>query len=396
MTTELLDPVFPHAWVSRPLRTMFHRVKDTGHPEEQMLSVYRDYGVVPKYGRTDNFNKTAENRDIYQLVDRGWLVVNRMKAWQGSLGVSSHRGIVSGHYVCFSPSHSEDPLYLNYLLRSAPYTAALRRASRGVRPSQMEIDNDLLSSLRVLLPPIEEQRRIAAYLDAEVARIDELIEAKRESVRLLNERVDALVGIHVTKSPLVPGGENGAAAPIGRWMAKVRRPGDSDAQTITAFRDGQVTSRQSRRVDGYTDAWTDNPSQQGVEAGDIVIHGLDGFAGAIGVAEVAGACSPVYHVCRPTDGDADFLARLLRLLAVTGYLSLFATSTRERAVDFRNWDRFRHIPIPDVPAELQRELGDMIRSIRPLRSAADESVELLQERRRSLIAAVVTGKMEVP
>ena len=69
-----------------------------------MLSVYRDLGVVTKDDRIDNFNKTAENRNIYQLVDDGWLIVNRMKAWQGSLGISSLRGIVSGHYICFRGS----------------------------------------------------------------------------------------------------------------------------------------------------------------------------------------------------------------------------------------------------------------------------------------------------
>ncbi len=115
------EPVrWPSSWRSVPLWSLFHRVKDVGHPEEQMLSVYRDHGVVHKDGRADNFNKTAENRNIYQLVDSGWLVLNRMKAWQGSLGISPHRGIVSGHYICFRPEHSEDPRFLDYLLRSPP------------------------------------------------------------------------------------------------------------------------------------------------------------------------------------------------------------------------------------------------------------------------------------
>lgn len=258
------------------------------------------------------------------------------------------------------------------------------------------LSRDFAYVQRVPTPTVQKQRRIADYLDVEVARIDELISAKQETVRLLNGRVDALIGAHIAASALVAGEAAGRVEPIGRRLEKLRRPAAADSQTITAFRDGQVTSRGLRRADGYTESWTENSAQQGVETGDVVIHGLDGFAGAIGVAEASGACSPVYHVCRSTDGDADFLARLLRLLAVTGYLSLFATSTRERAVDFRNWDRFRHIPIPEVPAERQREIGDMIRSIGPLRVAAEEFVALLQERRGSLVTAVVAGEMEVP
>ena len=126
------------------LWAMFDRIKDVGHPDEEMLSVYREYGVIKKSSRDDNTNQTAENRDIYQLIDDGWLVVNRMKAWQGSVGISPLRGIVSGHYICFRPRHGEDPRFLNWLLRSAVYALEYSRMSRGVRPSQIEIDNDEL------------------------------------------------------------------------------------------------------------------------------------------------------------------------------------------------------------------------------------------------------------
>jgi type I restriction enzyme S subunit len=76
----------PAHWTVLPLWSMFERIKDIGHPSEQMLSVFREFGVVPKDSR-DNINRTAEDRNIYQLVHPGWLVTNRMKAWQG-LGIS--------------------------------------------------------------------------------------------------------------------------------------------------------------------------------------------------------------------------------------------------------------------------------------------------------------------
>src|SRR4051812_21455935 len=99
---------WPSHWRVMPLWSMFERVKDIGHPHEDLLSVYRELGVVRKEERDDNFNKTALDRNIYQLVHPGWFVVNRMKAWQGSVGVSPLRGIVSGHYICFRPQHNED------------------------------------------------------------------------------------------------------------------------------------------------------------------------------------------------------------------------------------------------------------------------------------------------
>lgn len=372
---------------------MFERIKDVGHPDEEMLSVYRDHGVVRKESRTDNFNKTAENRNIYQLVKPGWLVVNRMKAWQGSLGISPLRGIVSGHYLCFRPTHAENHEFLNFLLRSDVYAALFRRLSRGVRPNQLEIDNDLLRTVPIYLPPRHVQDRIVEFLSDESGRIDAVIASKNRMIELLGERIDSQIMSFVGRSQLA-GSTEIPVTPIKRQLTRVERWA-TEGEMVTAFRDGQVTSRVLRGREGFTDAWTDNARVQVVDRGDIVIHGLDGFSGAIGDAEVDGVCSPVYHVCSAPIGDATFLGRLLRLLALDGYLGTFASSTRERAVDFRNWDLFGRIPVPLVPPADQERIGSQVRELRPLAGLVARTQELANERRRSLIAAAVTGAMDV-
>lgn len=187
----------PRHWRLQRLWTMYSREKNIGFPDEQMLSVFRDYGVILKSSR-NNINKTAENRNIYQLVEPGWLVANRMKAWQGSVGISQYRGIVSGHYICFRPYHREDHGFLNMLFRSLPYTAGYQTISRGVRIGQAEIDNDEYRLLPVLLPPLEEQRAIVAYLDRETTEIDAAIADAREAIELSKERRSALISAAVT------------------------------------------------------------------------------------------------------------------------------------------------------------------------------------------------------
>lgn len=187
----------PAHWDVKPLWSMFTRIKDTGHPDEPMLSVFRDHGVVLKESR-ENINRTAENRNIYQLVHPGWLVTNRMKAWQGSVGISPLRGIVSGHYLCFSPKHAEDDAYLNWLLRSPRYAVGYGLISRGVRIGQAEIDNDDYRVLPVVLPPREEQRAIAEYLDEQTAKIDLLITKTQRFIEFAKERRAALITAAVT------------------------------------------------------------------------------------------------------------------------------------------------------------------------------------------------------
>jgi len=258
-----------------------------------------------------------------------------------------------------------------------------------------ELSTETLAATDVVVPPLLAQRAIADFLDQEAGRIDRLIATKRKIVDLLNERVDAAIRILIGESALANG--TGPVAPIRRVLEKRSRFPAGFGEMITAYRDGQVTARSARRPEGYTEAATDTPNLQGVHLDDVVIHGLDGFAGAIGCAEVSGVCSPVYHVCTlVAGGNAIFWGRMLRVLATTGYLGLFATSTRERAVDLRNWDLVRRIPVPIVALHEQERVGRDILAIRPLQVAVERSIGLARERRRALILAAVAGEIDLP
>lgn len=184
-------------WHSKPLRHLFRRRKIVGFTEEPMLSVFRDLGVVLKDDHA-NLNRTAEDRSIYQLVEPGWLVVNRMKAWQGSVGISERRGIVSGHYICFEPQHSEDHAFLNLIFRSSFYRDWFEMYSRGVRPAQQEIDNGWLEQMPVWLPALGEQRRIVARFKEESVKIDVMIAEAKQLKELIAERRSALITEVVT------------------------------------------------------------------------------------------------------------------------------------------------------------------------------------------------------
>ena len=79
------------------------------------LSVYRDYGVIPKDSRDDNHNRVSDDTSNYKLVEPGDFVLNKMKGWSGSLGVSDYRGIVSPSYTVLEPVKEIDNKYFHYL-----------------------------------------------------------------------------------------------------------------------------------------------------------------------------------------------------------------------------------------------------------------------------------------
>ena len=152
-----------------------------------------DHGVVPRKGREDNYNKPSADLSRYKIVQRRDLVINKMKAWQGSLGISDYDGIVSPAYFVGRPIGDADDHFVHHLLRSSPLIAEYGARSKGIRPSQWDLPWNEFASIKVRLPTSDTQRKLASYLDAETARIDALISKKRRLIELQEERWEAWV-----------------------------------------------------------------------------------------------------------------------------------------------------------------------------------------------------------
>ena len=188
----------PEHWVVTPIKALFRQQKRQNFPDKEVLSVYRDYGVVRKGSRTDNLNKTPDDLSSYQLVEQNDLVVNKMKGWQGSLGVSEFEGITSPDYMVFSPLHTEDSTFLHILLRSPPLVSTYRSISNGIRPAQWRLEPEQFLRTKIYLPPIEEQETIVSYCLHEIAKLDGLKAESERAITLLKERRSALISAAVT------------------------------------------------------------------------------------------------------------------------------------------------------------------------------------------------------
>ncbi|MGH7294326.1 MAG: restriction endonuclease subunit S [Polyangiaceae bacterium] len=188
----------PAHWATTSLRALFRQQKRQEQTGKAVLSVYREYGVILKDSRDDNINKTPEDTSSYQLVNPGDLVVNKMKAWQGSLGLSSLEGITSPDYAVFVPRHRESPAFLHLLLRSQPMVSVYRSISNGIRPDQWRLEPDVFLGLPIFLPPEQEQRALVSHLGDISSRCDALTSEAQQAVDLLLERRTALISAAVT------------------------------------------------------------------------------------------------------------------------------------------------------------------------------------------------------
>lgn len=118
---------------------------------------------------------------------------------------------------------------------------------------------------------------------------------------------------------------------------KMSLPVRDEDEVVTCFRDGVTTLRKNRREDGFTFALKEM-GYQGVRAGHLVIHAMDSFAGAIGISDSDGKCSPVYSVCAAKNNNLThlpFFSSVLRNMATVGYIQSVAKGIRERSTDFR-------------------------------------------------------------
>jgi type I restriction enzyme S subunit len=178
----------------------------------------------------------------------------------------------------------------------------------------------------------------------------------------------------------------------------VKREIREEDRIVTCFRDGAVTLRDNRRTDGFTNA-VKEIGYQGIRVGDLVIHAMDAFAGAIGVSDSDGKSTPVYSVCTPVSPSvsSSYYARLLRNMAVAGFVSSLAKGIRERSTDFR-WADAGEIFLP-VPSETEQRkivsfLDHETARIDALIEEQQRLIELLNEKRQAVISQAVTKGLD--
>lgn len=189
----------PKDWKTDKFKYHLKRSEPRNPGNQVVLSLYRDYGIIPKDSRDDNHNVTSEDTSNYKYVQIGDFVVNKMKAWQGSVAVSNYEGIVSpAYYVYKFSDHQIYKKYLHYLLRAC-YKDEFMRLSGGLRVGQWDLSADGLGNTYILIPPYDEQVKIADYLDSKKERIDSIREGVEAEIEALKQYKQSVITEAVTK-----------------------------------------------------------------------------------------------------------------------------------------------------------------------------------------------------
>lgn len=262
-------------------------------------------------------------------------------------------------------------------------------------------------------PSLSEQQTIANYLDKATSIIDTLIVKQTRLIALLKEKRQAVISTAVTrgldsKVAMKNSGvewlgdipEHWEVMPVKRIFKRVQRNIQEGDGIITAFRDGIVTLRTNRRTTGFTNAIHEHGYQR-ILPNDLVVHAMDAFAGAIGVSDSAGKSTPVYSVLvahAEEKVNPQYFGHILRVMSQRKYIEALSKGIRERSTEFR----FNELAILKLPICSKKEQNNIIETIEIETVKADkliiksnELIELLKEKRTTLISSVVTGKIDV-
>lgn len=272
------------------------------------------------------------------------------------------------------------------------------------------IYSDTLKNIILPVWDMQTQRKIADFLDTKCSEIDALTADIQTQIDTLEQYKRSVITETVTKglNPDVEMKDSGiewiGEIPAiwdiirGKYLLKyLQKPVKEDDGVITCFRDGEVTLRSNRREDGFT--MSDKEiGYQGIDVGDLVVHGMDGFAGAIGISDSRGKASPVLNVM-DTKQNKRYIMYYLRSMAYSDVFVALATGIRVRSCDLR-WNKLADLPYPVPNVEEQTAIVEYIDATLEKTDAVisekKAQLETLDEYKKSLIYEYVTGKKEVP
>lgn len=389
---------------------------------DEILSLTAKQGVIPHSEKEGGGNKPKEDLSAYRLAYPGDIVMNSMNILSGSVGLSNYFGCVSPVYYMLYPNNKNDDVrYYNYIFQTTMFQRSLFGLGNGIlikesgngklNTIRMRIPMDKFGNVSIPIAETNEQKRISNYLDRKCLEIDALSSDIQYQINLLEDYEKSVITEITTigLNPDVKMKESKIAwvntVPIHWAHSKIKyeifplqRSVRTDDLVMTCFRDGEVTLRQNRREDGFTISFTEN-GYQGVEVGDLVIHGMDAFAGAIGCSDSRGKITPVVHVCKTT-GNNRFFMYVLRSMAMNGVFMDYAEGIRVRSSDFRNFNKLGKFPIVVPPISEQNKivsyLDNRCEKIDAIIAQKKEQLSVMADYKKSLIYEYVTGKREVP
>jgi type I restriction enzyme, S subunit len=419
----------PEHWNVIKNKYIWKEKKDINQSEEEaILSVSQYTGVMPKEKIVDqgDFLTRAESLIGMKVVEKNNLVINTMLAWNGSLGVSNYRGVVSSSYNVYEPIDINYvfPNYFHYLLRTQNAKEEFKRYSTGIIDSRLRLYPEEFLNLYSVLPPMEEQKKIAEFLDFKMSQIDYIIKDKERLIELLQEQRQAIINEAVTKglSPETTKMKDSGIDWIGeipenwevkrlKWVVSRVGSGKTPKGGAEVYKDSGVIFIRSQNVhfEGlrlddvvYIDEKIDEEMKSSrVQPEDILLNITGASLGRCCLVPDKFPASNVnQHVCIIRPIKDKIYPQFLNLIISSNFVQKqIFESENGISREGLNFQQIKNLILIVPPINEQilisKTLENKTKQIDDLVTQFNKHIEKISEYRQSLIKEAVTGKIDV-
>ncbi|AZG15326.1 restriction endonuclease subunit S [Cupriavidus pauculus] len=362
----------------------------------------------------------SDDRSKYKAVAPGDLTYNMMRAWQGGFGTVTVHGMVSPAYVVARPMCDSLTSHIEMLLRTPTAIAEIKRYSRGITDFRLRLYWEDFKGLQIALPPMAEQLAIAAFLDHETGKIDALVAEQEKLLTLLAEKRQATISHAVTRGlkPDAPMKDSGVA-----WLGEV--PAHWDVKPLRyciSFQEGPGILAVDfhdegvplLRVSGVQQYWASlegcnylDPERVAekwehfrLEKDDLLISASASMGTVCEVGNETVGAIPYTGLIRLRGIPGEMRKGFIRHLAISNQFSIQIELLKAGAtIQHFGPTHLSQMVVAKPPIEEQEQISEFVDSellkFDALKAEANRAIDLLKERRSALIAAAVTGKIDV-
>ena len=405
----------PSHWEISSLGKILLSVSEKNRSDLPLLSITRELGVIERdtEDQDSNHNFIPDDLSNYKILKKGQFGMNKMKAWQGSYGVSDFTGIVSPAYYIFDFIKSINPQFFHWAIRSKIYVSFFGSASDGVRIGQWDLSKSRMKSIPFIIPSNDEQQKIAQFLDDKTAKIDQAGDLVEKQIALLKEHKQILIQNAVTRglNPDVPLKDSGVewigqvpehweVSSLGKMLLPVSEKNKPNLPLLSITRELGVIERDVEDQESNHNFIPDDLSNYKVlKEGQFGMNKMKAWQGSYGVSRFTGIVSPAYYIFDFIKSvNSRFFHWAIRSKI---YISFFGSASD--GVRIGQWDlsksRMKSIPfiIPSYTEQVQIAdyLDQQAVKIDQAIALKTAHIEKLKEYKSVLINDVVTGKVRV-
>ncbi len=394
----------PNSWILKKAKYVFIDHVEKNHPNAELLSVTQDHGVIPRAMVENRMVMPSGNLHTFKHIEKGDFAIS-LRSFEGGFEFCHYDGIISPAYTVLKNVMQINEPYFKYLFKSHSFILGLQTCTVGIREGK-NISYEEFAINCLPMPDIQEQQKIADFLDKKTAQIDEAIAQKEKMIELLKEYRQITINNAVTKGlgPNVPMKDSGI-----EWLGQI--PTHWEIKKIK-FILKQMSVKVSAKNSNHKyigmeniESWSGKYIETSIETeGDatqfhencVLFGKLRPYLAKVFLSSFDGICSSEFMVFDILQAEPRYI---LNLLLSKNFINIVDSSTYGSKMPRANPDYINNLLVPSPSKKEQKQIADFLdkkkAQVDEAISLKQSEIEKLKEYKTTLIDSAVTGKIKV-